>query len=430
MRGITSGRATAVAMVATIIVGGAVFAPKTGAALAAPRASRPNILLIVSDDQAWSDFDRQLMPTVFSQLVDQGVLFRRAYVNTSLCCPSRSEIMTGLYEHHTGVDANDSPLLRPTLPQSLHDAGYHTMLAGKYLNSWPSCDPRPEFDRSLCVSGEEPSGLSLLNPYINVDGTWTQFTRWQTDILSEQAADFIDTTPADQPFFVMYTPMSPHLPADDTRYEDMAVTPPRPPSFDVNTLTGGNPLYARRGPLSPEEIATSDDHFVHMAHSVRSLDDSVATLLQAVGDRADNTLVIYLSDNGFLYGEHRRFGKNDAWEGSVRVPMVIRYPALLPGSQSYVTDALAQNVDVAPTIADVAGIPWAADGRSLVTAADARSKQRPLRRVDRTMSGRYPRAAVVLGDLRSTGTRPGRRVTKVSSPSDSSTSSTTTARDS
>ncbi len=161
MRGITSGRATAVALVVAIIVGGAIFAPNTGAALAAPRASRPNILLIVSDDQAWSDFDRQLMPTVFSQLVDQGVLFRRAYVNTSLCCPSRSEIMTGLYEHHTGVDANESPLLRPTLPQSLHDAGYHTMLAGKYLNSWPSCDPRPEFDRSLCVSGEEPSGLSL-----------------------------------------------------------------------------------------------------------------------------------------------------------------------------------------------------------------------------------------------------------------------------
>ena len=363
---LASGRGAIAAMVATIIAGGAVLAPKYEAALAAPRATRPNILLIVSDDQAWSAFDRQLMPTVFSQLVDQGVLFRRAYVNTSLCCPSRSEIMTGLFEHHTGVDANDSPLLRPTLPQSLHDAGYHTMLAGKYLNSWPSCDPRPEFDRSLCVAGEEPSGLSLLNPYINVDGTWTQFTRWQTDVLSEQAADFINTTPVDQPFFVMYTPMSPHLPADDTRYQDMAVTPPRPPSFDVNMLAGGNPLYARRGPLTPEEIVTSDDHFVRMAHSARSLDDSVATLLNSLGDRADNTLVIYLSDNGFLYGEHRRFGKNDAWEESVRVPMAIRYPALLPGSQSYATDALAQNVDVASTIADVAGIPWAADGRSLV----------------------------------------------------------------
>ena len=143
------------------------------------------------------------------------------------------------------------------------------------------------------------------------------------------------------------------------------MTPPRLPSFDVNTLTGGTPLYARRGPLTPEEIATSDDHFVHMAHSVRSLDDSVATLLQAVGDRADNTIVIYLSDNGFLYGEHRRFGKNDA-SGRVRAgPHGRPYPALLPGSQSYVTDALVQNVDVASTIADVAGIPWAADGHSL-----------------------------------------------------------------
>ena len=168
MRRTTSGRGTAVALVAAIIVGGAIFAPKTGAALAAPRASRPNILLIVSDNQAWSDFDRQLMPTVFSQLVDQGVVFRHAYVNTSLCCPSRSEYDRARRDH-TGVDANDSPLLRPTLPQSLHDAGYHTMLAGKYLNSWPSCDPRPEFDRSLCVSGEEPSGFPSSTPI----STWT-----------------------------------------------------------------------------------------------------------------------------------------------------------------------------------------------------------------------------------------------------------------
>ena len=70
---------------------------------------RPNILLLISDDQAWSDFTPALMPSVYAQLVDQGALFKRAYVNTSLCCPSRSQIITGLYEHHTGVDANTVP---------------------------------------------------------------------------------------------------------------------------------------------------------------------------------------------------------------------------------------------------------------------------------------------------------------------------------
>ena len=217
MRGITSGRATAVALVVAIIVGGAVFraehrrgvgcASSIAAEHPADRLRRPDLV----DLQPFADAER------LSQIADQGVLFDDTYVNTSLCCPSRSQMLTGLYATDTDVSSNFDQLERPTLVQALHDSGYRTLLAGKYLNSWPSCDPRPEFDRSLCVSGEEPSGLSLLNPYINVDGTWTQFTRWQTDILSEQAADFINTTPADQPFFVMYTPMSPHLPADEAR---------------------------------------------------------------------------------------------------------------------------------------------------------------------------------------------------------------------
>jgi arylsulfatase A-like enzyme len=327
--------------------------------------TRPNILLLVSDDQAWSDFSRELMPSVFRELVDQGALFRRAYVDTSLCCPSRSQIMTGLYEHHTGVDGNTVPLDRPTLPQALHDAGYRTMLAGKYLNSWP-CDPRPEFDRWACVSTPPYSSYSLSNPWINEDGTWQPFQGYQPDILASQLVDFINSTPADKPFFAMYTPTSPHLPADDPRYDSMEVHPPRGPSFDQNTLKPGSPLYARRGPLTPEDITTSDERFTRMAHAVRSLDDAMGTILNGLGDRSRDTLVIYLSDNGFMYGEHRRFGKTDAYEESVRIPMVIRFPALVPPTQAFTSQALVSNVDIAPTIAALVHLPWAADGRSLV----------------------------------------------------------------
>ena len=204
---------------------------------AAPNA-HPNILLIVSDDQAWSTFSPQLMPSVYSQLVDQGVLFKRAYVNTSLCCPSRAQIVSGLYEHDTGVDQNEVLLRRPTFPMALHDAGYRTMLAGKYMNSWP-CDPRAEFDEWACVATPEISSLSLVDPKVNIDGVWQTKTGYEPDVLQGLASDFIKNTPADQPFFVMYTPTTPHLPADDTRYADMPVSPPRGPVVRLEHHDGG-----------------------------------------------------------------------------------------------------------------------------------------------------------------------------------------------
>src|SRR5205823_3468732 len=137
--------AIALLLVAT---GLALVAPTVGATPlgGATTVQPPNVLLIVSDDQAWTTFNTDLNPGVYANLVDQGVLFNRAYDVTSECCPSRSEILTGLYEHHTGVDENTVALTRPTIVQALHDHGYRTMLAGKYLNSWP-CAKRPEFDQ-------------------------------------------------------------------------------------------------------------------------------------------------------------------------------------------------------------------------------------------------------------------------------------------
>ena len=331
---------------------------------AAPK--RPNILLIVSDDQAWSTFNRDLMPSVYGQLVDQGVLFRRAYVNTSLCCPSRAQIVSGLYEHDTGVDQNEVMLTRPTFPMALHDSGYRTMLAGKYMNSWP-CDPRAEFDRWACVATPEISSLSLVDPMVNIDGIWQKKTGYEPDVL-EHPRLRLHQGHAGGPAVLRDVHADHAAPARrrPDRYADMPVTPPRGPAFDANTMTSATPLYARRPALTKEEIATSDEHYASMAHATRSFDDSVDALLASLGDRAQDTMVIYLSDNGFMYGEHRRTGKNDPWEESVKVPMVVRYPAALPATRSFASDALVQNVDLAPTILDAAGIPWGGDGLSFL----------------------------------------------------------------
>jgi arylsulfatase A-like enzyme len=358
-----SRRRIAAACTAAWIVGGFLVPTAPHVAGAAQPPAPPNILLLISDDQAWSTFNRGLMPNVYADLVDQGILFNRAYVTSSLCCPSRSQIMTGLYEHHTGVDENNVALTRPTLPSALHDIGYRTLLAGKYLNSWP-CTPRAEFDSWHCVS-TPPSSYTMVDPWINDDGTWVHHTGYQTDLLASDVSDFIASTPDTQPFFGIFSPTSPHLPADDPRYTFPAPLP-RGPSFNADMIDPSNPMYLRRLSESPAQQATNAEHFAAMSHAVRSLDDAMGSVLDALGDRADNTVVIYLSDNGYQYGEHGRAAKTDPYEEAVRVPMIVRYPPLLPTDHPTTTNALAENVDIAPTIADLLGIAWGADGVSLV----------------------------------------------------------------
>jgi arylsulfatase A-like enzyme len=325
---------------------------------------RPNVLLLISDDQPFTLFGRDLMPNVFSHMVDKGVTFDRAYVDASLCCPSRSQIMTGLFGWHTGVDGNRIPLDRPTIVGALQDLGYRTGLAGKYLNSMP-CDPVPQFDDWHCV-GHPPSSYHLVNPYMNDNGTWVQHTGYTTDLLADDVVDFIQGTPAGQPWFEMYTPTSPHAPADDPRCTD-PVTPYRPPSYDEDTIGDGKPLYVQRGPLTRTDKTQFDLVHTAMSRAVQCLDGSMGTILDYIDANPSleaNTLVVYMSDNGFLYGEHRLTAKVAPYEESVRVPFVVRYPPLHLESQPQESQALVENVDIAATIADVLGFHWGGDGVS------------------------------------------------------------------
>ena len=216
------------------------------------------------------------------------------------------------------------------------------------------------------MNSHEPSSNSLLDPEVNLNGSWRTLTGYQPDVLQLELSQWIEGTPDDRPFFALYSPTTPHLPADDPRYDSMEVSPPRGGAFDADTLSLDAPLFSRRTPLTDEEVAKSDARYVAMAHATRSFDDAVAAVLRSLGDRADETLVIYVSDNGFLYGEHRRFGKNDAWDEATRVPMVARFPSALPAARAFSTESLVQNVDIAPTLADAAGFAWGADGHSML----------------------------------------------------------------
>jgi len=281
------------------------------------------------------------------------VFFRRAYVNSPLCCPSRASILTGLYQHHHGVLLNDNPLEKPTIVQALHDAGYRTMLSGKYLNSWP-CEPRPEFDRWVCV-GEGRSSYTEVDPVVNVDGVWSQHSGVSSEILTDEAVEFAD---GEAPWFILYAPTAPHFPGDDPRYASLPVPPYRPRSYDEDV--SDKSAYEDERGMSAAEKAHIDGIWLNTVRTTRALDDSIGRLLAAV---PEGTYVIFLSDNGYLFGEHGRSGKEAPYEESIRVPFAVRFPEAVPGETS---QAIVMNVDIAPTIAELAGLSWSSDGRSML----------------------------------------------------------------
>jgi len=245
--------------------------------------------------------------------------------------------------------------------EALRDRGYRTMLSGKWLNA-ESCALRSDFDRFTCTTTYRKT-----SPVIVEGGTTRTAAGYTTDVLAGRLAEHVRETPAGTPFFAVYAPPSPHLPFDDDRYGTLRAPLPKGPNHDEATLTSGKPEHAREHSSSPTERALWQDEFRGAAQATRGLDDSIALLLDSLGSRLDNTMVVFTSDNGYHFGEHRYDGKLVPYEESVRVPLVVRYPPLVPTTRARSTGALAQTVDVTATIAAVAGVEWAAgDGRSLV----------------------------------------------------------------
>jgi arylsulfatase A-like enzyme len=329
-------------------------------------ASSPSFVVLLSDDQQVSLFNRELMPRIFSEVVDKGVQFTHGYVNEPMCCPSRASILTGLYAHHTGVDWNNVALdrpevARPTFNRALQQAGYRTMMAGKYLNS-EDCHPREGWDRWICGDGE---AMTQVNPILNVDGTMSQPQGRSVDILADYAVDFIQQSEAtNQPFLLYYSPKTPHLPND---LPPSGFTYPfyNPPSFNKQLPDAGQPYYTQQAMRAAQERDAVRDYMA-MAETVPLMDAAMGRILDALGPRADNTFVIFLSDNGFLYGEHHLGGKSQPYDEDVRVPYAVRYPPLTSAATSHASDALVANIDIAPTIMQLAGLPWTADGLSMV----------------------------------------------------------------
>lgn len=351
-----------------------------------PPATRPNVVLILTDD-----LDKSLMPYMphVTELIrDQGADFTNFYVEQSSCCPSRASILSGLYAHNHGVIGNTWPeggydrwkrtKQDEDLPVWLAQDGYRNAMLGKYFNEYPYhpgshlSDARKAQLRSFVPPGWQSWASPVQgNAYaqdhykLNVDGQVDREFRsdYLDSYLGDRAlslvgggTDGFDFSKGGQ--FVYYASYSPHTPyaSPDSLAGSFAdVQYPRTPDFDEADISDKFGLTRDRAPLTAAQVATIDETFRERIRSVQTLDATVEKLVQELADQhaLDDTYIIFTSDNGYHMGNHRReIGKYTQFQNDVSVPFYVRGPGIEPGS-TY--DDVTGNIDIAPTIAEIAG---------------------------------------------------------------------------
>ena len=349
---------------------------------AMPHADKPNIILILTDDQPYHTL--QYMPTVQKELVAKGVNFTNAYVTTPLCCPSRSSILTGLFVHNHGVKTNRAPIGgatvfkdSSTLPVWLQSAGYRTALMGKYLNDYdalPEGYIPPGWNEWHAFVKKDPAKDFYFGYTLDENGKTVQYgfdsKDYSTDVLGDKAVNFIKEN-RDVPFFLMFTPYSPHQPymAAD-RHKDLFKTydtfsPYTPPNYFEADIRDKPAWLNSYEPQTEDYI---EKVYQRMLRSLMGVDDAVAGIIAALEKEGirDNTIIIFMSDNGLALGDHRLIGKACPYDICIHVPFVVSYPDKI--SAARVDLNMVLNIDIAPTLTELVGISniSAFDGQSFL----------------------------------------------------------------
>ena len=328
---------------------------------------RPNFIIILTDDQRYDTM--QYMPKTQELIFDQGVTFSHGYVNSPLCGPSRANILTGMHVHNHQVKDNNSNLKIGTFVEDLQENGYFTGLVGKYINKWKG-EPRPEYDYWASIFRDSSP---YYTPDININGTWHwQMDGYITDLMRDLVIDFVDEASRKlRPFFLLFALTAPHDPAtpaieDEGLYSDLP--PHRPPNFNEEDFSDKPASITHKKILDDEQIEKIETFRKKQILTLVSTDRAIEKIVNKLEEEneLDNTVIIFLSDNGKHWGEHRLDSKGSAYEESVRVPFALRYPPLVP--KPYTEDRLVGSVDIAPTLYDLAKlpIPENIDGNSLV----------------------------------------------------------------
>jgi arylsulfatase A-like enzyme len=326
--------------------------------------TRPNIVLILTDDQRADTL--RYMPIVRRLLVRRGIAFTNGYVVNPVCCPSRASILTGSYSHSTGVYTNRRPHGgffgfddESTLATWLDDAGYRTGLFGKYFNGYRHTTyVPPGWDRWFATY----HGGAYLDYNAVSDGVVQRFgsdpASYGTTVLRDRAVSFIQETDPSTPVFVYWATHAPHEPAtpEAVDADDFASLGSwRPRSYDESDATD-KPAYVQGLPRIDADRAAEIDAFrTRQIQSLQSVDRAVRAIVAALREtgRLEDTLIVFTSDNGMLWGEHRWHRKSVPYEEAIAVPFVVRFDAMI--DEPRVDDHLVLNIDLAPTFVAAAG---------------------------------------------------------------------------
>jgi N-acetylglucosamine-6-sulfatase len=364
----------------------------------APR--RPNIIFILADDVRWDDLACTGHPFVRTPNIDriaaEGALFRNAFVTTSLCSPSRASFLTGQYASTHGItdntDRSAASRRLVTFPRLLQQSGYESAYIGKW-HMGVDGSPRPGFDQWVSISGQG----EYFDPEINENGKTRRVRGYVTDIFNDYAAEFIERK-RQKPFvlYLAHKAVHPNI----TQHADGSITPNGPGGFTPAPrhahLYEGLPITRRPNagippldkpallrptdglpPLGPD-TGTDDETVRNRLRLLAGVDEGTGRIFELLerNNELDNTVLVFTSDNGYFYGEHglsqeRRL----AYEESIRIPLLVRYPSSVkPGVR---IDKFALNVDIAPTFLDFGSVPAVPtiQGRSLRPLLEGRNTE-------------------------------------------------------
>jgi arylsulfatase A-like enzyme len=331
-------------------------------ARSAPLGRPANIVLILSDDQSYDSLAR--MPFV-SQL--NWYRFGNAYINNSTCCPSRATILTGRWSHHTGVESTGgAPPFHDasTLATWLHDAGYRTGLYGKYHLG--AVGQKDIFASRYIPPGWDEwhawNGVADQNAYydytLNENRSLVDYGSapedYSTDVLARKAVEFIEQSNGSRPFFLYFAPRGSHNPWTPA---------PRHVGANNSTEIAKTPDYNEADmsdkPRFWQSLPLQRDFNIDFAErkeydTVLSVDDAAKAIVDTLQrkDLMKNTVIVYMTDNAYSFGQHRYLGKVCAYDECNKTPFLMWYPKGKPRS----IDQLISNADLAPTFASLAGI--------------------------------------------------------------------------